>query len=79
MSYTHTHTHTDRKRDLHTKRLTHKLGALLLPKKKSKNKNKMIQHDMFLCAVKPKKKERKTETILTSLLFLSVVFSMKDY
>lgn len=25
------------------------------------------------------KKDRKIETILTSLLFLSVVFSMKDY
>ena len=81
MSYTHTHTHThtaDSHRETYTQRGWHKLGALLLPKKVTKTKTRW--HNRIWCfSVCSKTKKETEKMILTSLLFFSVVFSMKDY
>ncbi len=72
MEWCHTHT-ADSHRETYTQRGWHKLGALLLPK------TKQDDNRIRFSVCSKTKKERKNDTILTSLLFLSVVFSMKDY
>lgn len=76
--HTHIYTHTQQ---THTEGLTHiepDTNLVICCYQKKKQKRDDTTGYVSLCAVKTKK-ERKIETILTSLLFLSVVFSMKDY
>lgn len=92
LQHTHAHTRTQNTctqtrdyrvmSDKHTEHLETNLVLCCYQntkRKRKKKKGKQTQtRCVSLCAVKTKK-EREIETILTRLLFLSVVFSMKDY